>query len=419
MDAVEPTSRAAIPGQLRWLAALGLWLSLALLPFGAAYEVGCALCLAVAAVAVARGWRPGGQAARCFGAAFGAYLLAAAWSLPDAVDPPRAWLTLASSLRYGAYGLAAVLLAPAQQRVLLGGAALVVALWTLDALLQAITGMSLGGPMGADRLSGIFGADDLKLGPALAVCAPLLLALPLRLPWWSRLLLALAVALVVLLAGARAGWISFGLAAGWWLWRALRARGRRVWPLALAGLLVVSTFGGLFYLTSARFAERIDRTLSVLSFDRQGLDRALAWRLPIWENAAAMARAYPVNGVGVRGFRTAYLEFADPGDRHVLMTGGRTGAFHPHHLVLEILCETGVPGLLLWLGATLFLLRAWWRADAATRQRAWPYAAALVAMSFPLNTHLAFYSSFWGTLCFWLLAMYCAALAERPAEERP
>lgn len=419
MDAVHDPDQAAVPVHLRWLAALGLWFSLALLPFGAAYEVGCALCLGTVCVATARGWRPRGNAARCFGVAFGAYLLAMAWSLPDAVDPPRAWLSFASSLRFGAYGLAALLLAPPQQRALLGSAALLVALWTLDALIQAVTGASLGGPMSADRLSGIFGADDLKLGPTLAVCAPLLLALPFRLPWWARLVLALAVAIVVLLAGARAGWISFGLVAGWWLWRALRARGRRVWPLALAGLLVVSAFAGVFYLTSSRFAERIDRTLSVLSFDRQGLDRALAWRLPIWENAVVMARTYPINGVGVRGFRTAYLEFADPGDRHVLMTGGRTGAFHPHHLVLEILCETGVPGLLLWLGATLFLWRAWWLADGTARQRAWPYAAALAAMSFPLNTHLAFYSSFWGTLCFWLLAQYCAALTGNRAERMP
>ena len=35
---------------------------------------------------------------------------------------------------------------------------------------------------------------------------------------------------------------------------------------------------------------------------------------------------------------------------------------------------------------------------------------ALVAMAFPLNTHLAFYSAWWGLLFWWLIALYCAAL---------
>jgi hypothetical protein len=29
---------------------------------------------------------------------------------------------------------------------------------------------------------------------------------------------------------------------------------------------------------------------------------------------------------------------------------------------------------------------------------------------FPLNTHLAFYSAWWGLLFWWLLALWCAAL---------
>ena len=40
---------------------------------------------------------------------------------------------------------------------------------------------------------------------------------------------------------------------------------------------------------------------------------------------------------------------------------------------------------------------------------------ALVAMCFPINTHLAFYSgSWWGLFFWWLLSLYIAALyAER------
>jgi hypothetical protein len=31
-------------------------------------------------------------------------------------------------------------------------------------------------------------------------------------------------------------------------------------------------------------------------------------------------------------------------------------------------------------------------------------------MLFPINTHLAFYSAWWGLLFAWLLALWCAAL---------
>jgi len=31
-------------------------------------------------------------------------------------------------------------------------------------------------------------------------------------------------------------------------------------------------------------------------------------------------------------------------------------------------------------------------------------------MLFPLNTHLAFYSAWWGLLFAWLLGLWCAAL---------
>ena len=55
-------------------------------------------------------------------------------------------------------------------------------------------------------------------------------------------------------------------------------------------------------------------------------------------------------------------------------------------------------------------MRAWLRADGRTRDLAFAPALALVAMCFPLNTHLAFYSAWWGLLFWWLLGLYCAAL---------
>jgi hypothetical protein len=35
-------------------------------------------------------------------------------------------------------------------------------------------------------------------------------------------------------------------------------------------------------------------------------------------------------------------------------------------------------------------------------------------MTFPFNTHLAFYSNFWGTLFWWVLAIHAAMLSTPP-----
>jgi hypothetical protein len=40
---------------------------------------------------------------------------------------------------------------------------------------------------------------------------------------------------------------------------------------------------------------------------------------------------------------------------------------------------------------------------------------ALGVMLFPLNTHLAFYSAWWGLLFGWLLGLWCAALYVEPS----
>jgi O-antigen ligase len=169
---------------------------------------------------------------------------------------------------------------------------------------------------------------------------------------------------------------------------------------------------------STRFGARVERTLLVLQGTEAALDEASAGRISIWRTALAMGAAHPLTGVGVRGFRYDYPEQADADDRFVAQAGGKLGAAHAHQIVLEVWSETGVTGLLLWLLGAGLALRAWWRADAAARERARAPALALVAMTFPLNTHLAFYSAWWGLLFWWLLALYCAALDARTGSER-
>jgi O-antigen ligase len=129
-----------------------------------------------------------------------------------------------------------------------------------------------------------------------------------------------------------------------------------------------------------------------------------------------MIEAHPINGVGARGFRDAYPHcVAHEGPA----VWGTMPALHAHQIVLEILAETGVLGLLLWLAAVAQAWRAWRFAPAPARERARPAMLALAVTVFPLNTHLAFYSAFWGGLTVLLAALFVGTLLAREPDDQP
>ena len=226
----------------------------------------------------------------------------------------------------------------------------------------------------------------------------------------------LVLAAAILLAGARAGWVMYGVVSVVLLWREVP----RVLPFVLSLLALGTLAAGVSLLAlrgSAEFAERVARTTAALGGDRASIDHALAGRLPIFETAWAMGLAHPINGVGARGFRVAYADYAAVDDPWLRPEQGGA-ALHPHQILLELFAETGLIGVLAWLIAAAAAISAWRRADAAARERALAPGLALAAMLFPLNTHFAFYSSFWGLLFWWLLALYATALVRDPREAR-
>ncbi|MEO8670663.1 MAG: O-antigen ligase family protein [Tahibacter sp.] len=391
---------------------LPVWAVIALLPFGRSAEVAVAFAIiGVLALLLrqpkAMKTHPG---ARLLLWLWAAYEVAAIFSTPDAVDPGKSWGTVLVAPRFvllGLYICFAMRRNGALQYVY-KATALVVAVWLIDAWVQALTGWSLGGAPESERISGIFGADNLKLGPALAALSPFVLHAA-RARWGWRGLGAAFLALLgpILLAGSRASWLAYGLVCIACVWREARTPLRFVAWTGIAAILGV--LGLLFaWRGSDAFHARMERTLHALQGSSQSVDFALAGRLSIWNTASAMIAAHPINGVGVRGFRYAYAQYATPGDPFVQADG--SGAAHAHQWVLEVLTETGALGLALWLLALAMALRAWRRAPAAARERAWPAATALLATFFPLNTHLAFYSAWWGLLVWWLISLYCAAL---------
>lgn len=411
-----PTTRllAAVRSPL-----LPFWLVIALLPFGRSSELGTLLCLLGTALLFARhrAVLKGDAGTQLLLLLLACYIGAALLSAIDAVVPGKSWRSTAGLLRYVPLGLYACLVIRRADRLrgLYLAVAVVIAIWVADAWLQAFTGWSLGGPAQAERLSGIFGADNLKLGPTLAVLAPFVL-------WaarerWGRLGLALAFVALLgpeLLAGSRAGWLCFGLVGLAFAWREAGTPRRFAWWCGL-GLVLLALAGALAWRTSGRFHDRMERTLAVFGGGEKGLDEALTGRPAIWRASARMIADHPWNGVGVRGFRYAYPDYA-PANDHFLVAeacGVGEGACHAHQVVLEVLTETGSAGLLLWLAGAALAARAWRRVGHAARARAFPATVALGVMLFPLNTHLAFYSAWWGLLFAWLLALWCAALHVR------
>ena len=235
---LAPPTAAAPLTLPQLLPPLLVWAVLALLPVGRMSEL--PLLLAAGAALVRRVRRPRQllalPAVRLALALCACYWLPALVSALDAVDPGKTWSQVAGQLRFGLFAIfvAATVREPAQWTWLLRASALLLVLWVADAWAQALTGSSLGGRMDSDRLSGIFGADNLKLGGILAALSPFLLAwLQARFGLKAVLVAALALSGVILLAGSRAAWLVWLLVlAGWCCWPAGADRRR---ALALAG----------------------------------------------------------------------------------------------------------------------------------------------------------------------------------------
>lgn len=356
---------------------------------------------------------------------FCAYWVPELVSAIDAVDRARALREAAADLRYLPFlWLAAAAVATARgRRITFGGLAVIVGLWTLDALVEAGIGASplfqgldaikqaiSEKPMcppeeilEAHRLSGFLGPCNLKLAQVLASLSPFLLyAMGRRGGALGWVLAAAAVGLVVLLTGSRASWVTFGLVLVFSGWRVLGWK--RLGGLLAGGAMVLA----ILSVTSPQVRERIGRTASALSADERGVDAALSGRGRIWGAAMCMVAGHPVNGVGARGFREAFAGCDPrPGEPPAW---GEGPALHAHQILLEVLSETGVFGLLLWLAGAAMAWRAWRFADDASRENARPAMLALGVTVFPLNTHLAFYSTFWGGLTLLLAALYAGSL---------
>lgn len=292
---------------------------------------------------------------------------------------------------------------------------LIVVFWCVDALVQYATGTNLlGYPYQDGMLSGMF-YPKLRLGIILAVLVPIALETATNVnrdnvnrdslyPW----LLLIPFTVVVVLSGRRSAWLMLLIGLSAYLplvFISLSSRARYI----IAGALCVAVVlvGTVFY-KSPDINRRIVLLTGILGSEYQA-ERATSMRTPIWDTAGNMFRDNWLNGVGPRGFRYAYRDYAE--EDNYFVRQGQDGQTHPHLVFLEIAVETGVIGLIGFILFYLVILRYWWRGRHSTINGAW--TAALLAATFPLNAHLAFYGSYWSGFLWLLIACVLAAVLPR------
>ena len=350
-------------------------------------------------------------------------------SLPDAVNPPESFRKTASLFIYlfaGVYAVAAFR-GFHELRWVMTGAAAICGIWVLDALWQFHTGTDwFGFPyVEGKRLTGMFYTG--RLGGALALFAPLAFESVRRASqrWrWSPLLLV-PYFLVIALSGSRTSWGTLAIAiAGYLLYLAFwaerrspgstRRRLKDVGTVTAVIVLVASlaAFGWPRAVERAwsTIQPRVESLSGLWSGDREKFERAVTYRLSIWETGLYMWSAHWLNGVGPRGFQYAYTKHNPEKDYYLLHGGSHGSARTPHLQLLEIAVETGIIGLLGYVILATAFLRSLVRLDRASFRSVFPFALMMIVALFPFSGQLAFYGVRSAGLIWWIIIVNASAL---------
>ena len=225
-------------------------------------------------------------------------------------------------------------------------------------------------------------------------------------------LLLIPVVIVMLMSLKRSAWVMFFVAVFAYFALVLRQSRMELTSLRFtAGAVATSVLivGVLTVSLSSVVQSRFATSLGIMSGDPETVAEATAYRVPLWRTGYAMFKDNWFVGVGPRGYRRAYSEYAANADFWIARNG--IGQTHPHLLALEVGAETGVLGLLGLLGFYAVLGFKLVNNMSSSRVPVW-LLCALTAW-FPLNSHLAFYGSYWSTLVWLLVPIGLAIESER------
>jgi O-antigen ligase len=337
----------------------------------------------------------------------------------DSMLPQKSWSQSVAALRFlaAALAMAALLHTPSSRWRVLRWTSYLLLFWAADGFVQLLFGSDVFGiAMHPDRLNALFTGKYQFYGPTLAMLSPLLLEYARReWPAWAWAFGFTLILGAVMISGMRSGWLSMAIVLATYFWLMLQKDNRdlRRTMLTVPVLAVLIAAGS--YFASPLFQKRLELTRAVYEGTASSIDYASSERLPIFITAVEMYRHHPVNGVGVRAFPAAYLEYARPDDIHVAKSGGKSGATHAHNILLEVAADTGTIGLVGLILGVLLAIRHWRGSAPALRQDAFPYVLALALILFPLNSHFALYGTYTSSLAWFLVGLWAATLRDSPA----
>ena len=337
----------------------------------------------------------------------------------DSYLPQKSWVSSLAALRFLAavLSMAVLLRADSARWRVIRWTSFLLVFWAVDGFVQLIFGNDLFGiAMNPDRLNALFVQKYQFYGPTLAMLSPLLLEHARRhWPAWGWVTAFTLMLGAVLIAGMRAGWLIMGLVLAVYLWLMFRRENRelRKASLSIPVLVVTAIIGS--YLVSPLFQARLDQSLTITQGTQAAVSAASNLRMPIFNTSLIMYKEHPVNGVGVRAFPVAYMEYAADDDVHIQNSGGKSGATHAHNLVLEVMADTGSIGLLGMIAGFVLVLRFWRQMTPTRRNEAFPFALALALVLFPLNSHFALYGTYMSSLIWVLFGLWAATIETKPA----
>ncbi|MCG8379797.1 MAG: O-antigen ligase family protein [Proteobacteria bacterium] len=335
-------------------------------------------------------------------------------SYPDAVNKEHAVHTIIPYLRFyfaGVFIIEEIAKDADRLKFILVSVFYIVFFWTIDATIQFIFGQNLlGFPYEGGHITGMFYPRN-TISHVCAILSGLcFLYIYLQLNKNKWLLISLIpLFFILLLSGRRAAWVMLALSLSGFLVYAYFYTARRKLFLKITTIMtiIITLLLSVTILFHPPTNDRFKVTLGLFSSDYETINKATAIRLPIWEVAYSIFKANPVNGIGPRGFRHAYRDYAKPDDYFVSVDDIPT---QPHILFLEILAETGIVGFSGYLLLIYFVVSIVIQSN--NRRVLFPFLIPVLVAIFPFNAHMAFYGSIWSSMIWLLLSLYftCAKL---------
>ena len=330
----------------------------------------------------------------------------------DAVNPLRSSQTIFPYLRFLFAGLFIIQELSKDDNhfsVFINCIFFIVIFWCIDASIQFFVGFNLlGFPYTTSEITGMFYPRN-TISHVCAILSPIyFLAIfknTNKNKWFWLSIIPLFF--VVLISGRRAAWLMLALCSFGFLvciYFSSKNKFKISNTILLIGLITTCVLTATITLHQPT-KERVTITLDLFSSDYEKINAATAVRLPIWRTAYSIFKEHPINGIGPRGFRYIYNEYAEPDDFFVKSNVPPT---QPHLLILEILAEAGVIGLVGFLLLFYLLIKS--IRYTANSFNGFVFLVPVVVAIFPFNAHMAFYGSVWSSMIWLLIAFYASAL---------